>query len=47
MKMPFSKEMLEAENALGYAIRTVRYAIVMFVEVGVYPLAFRILDKKN
>ncbi|MBQ9890768.1 MAG: phosphatase PAP2 family protein [Firmicutes bacterium] len=47
LKMPFSKEMLEAENALGYAIRTVRYAIVMFVEVGVYPLAFRILDKKK
>ena len=45
LKMPFPKYMLEAENALGYTIRAVRYAIVMFVEVGVYPLAFRLLDK--
>ena len=47
LKMPFPKYMLEAENALAYLIRTVRYAIVMFVEVGVYPLAFRLLDKKK
>ena len=47
LKMPFPKYILEAENALAYTIRTVRYAIVMFVEVGVYPFAFRILDKKK
>ena len=43
LKMPFPLTILEAENALAYAIRTVRYAVVLFIEVGVYPLAFRFL----
>ena len=47
LKLPFPEWMLEAENALGYSIRTVRYAIVMFVEVGVYPLAFRLIKDKK
>ena len=49
LKMPFPSEILEAENALAYLIRTVRYAIVIFVEVGVYPMCFKWLkglDKK-
>ena len=47
--MPFPSSVLEAENALAYLIRTVRYAIVIFVEVGVYPMCFKWLkglDKK-
>ena len=47
LKLPFPEWMLEAENALGYAIRTVRYAVIMFIEIGVYPMAFRILDNKE
>jgi len=46
LKLPFPKYMLEAENALAYLIRTVRYAVILFIEVGLYPMAFRILDKK-
>ena len=45
LKLPFPARILEAENAVAYLIRTVRYAIVMFVEVGVYPMSFRLLKK--
>ena len=49
LKLPFPAAVLEAENALAYLIRTLRYAIAMFVEVGAYPLCFKWLkglDKK-
>ena len=46
LKLPFPKYMLEAENALGYGIRTVRYAVILFVEVGLYPMVFKVLDKR-
>ena len=45
LKMPFPEALLKGETLAAYIIRTVRYCIVMFVEVGVYPLAFRVLDK--
>ena len=45
LKLPFPARILEAENAVAYLIRTVRYAIVMFVEVGVYPMSFTLLKK--
>ena len=47
LKMPFPDTVLQAENALGYSIRAVRYCIVMFVEVGLYPMAFRIIGNKK
>ena len=47
LKLPFPGWMLKTENALGYAIRAVRYAVILFVEVGVYPLAFRLLGRKK
>ena len=47
LKLPFPGWMLKTEDALGYAIRAVRYAVILFVEVGVYPLAFRLLDRKK
>ena len=47
LKMPFPSDMLHAENALGYSIRAVRYCIIMFVEVGLYPMVFRIIKTKK
>ena len=47
LKLPFPAWMLHAENALGYSIRAVRYCIIMFVEVGLYPMVFRIIKKKE
>ena len=40
MKLPFSEELLSSHTAAAYAIRTVRYAVSVFVSVGVYPMAF-------
>ena len=47
LKMPFPDSVLHAENALGYSIRAVRYCIVMFVEVGLYPMVFKIIGSKK
>ena len=44
LKMPFPKEVLEASNLLAQMIRAVRYAMVIFLVVGVYPLLFKVTD---
>lgn len=41
LKLPFPKHILEAENMLAFIIRTVRYFIIVFLILGVYPLAFK------
>ena len=45
LKMPFPSEILDAGNFLAHLIRTCRYAIVIFVVIGVYPLLFKATDK--
>lgn len=40
LKLPFSDEFLESATAGQYAVRAVRYAVITFVDLGVYPLAF-------
>ena len=45
LKLPFPKEILESATMQQYIIRMVRYAIVIFVLAGVYPLSFRLLDR--
>ncbi len=50
LKMPFPSAVLNAENALAYLIRTLRYAVIIFIEVGLYPMCFKWLkglDKKT
>ena len=46
LKLPFSEEFLDSATAASFAVRAVRYAIVIFLLLGVYPLAFR-LEKKG
>lgn len=41
LKMPFPKELLDAGNVLAHLIRTLRYAVVIFVVIGVYPMLFK------
>lgn len=41
LKLPFSKELLESASAAQFAIRTIRYAIVVFVVIGLYPMLFK------
>ncbi len=47
LKMPFSPELLSSASAAQFAIRFLRYAIVIFAEVVVYPLLFKLKLKKN
>ena len=46
-KMPFPKELLESATMLSFGIRTVRYALIVFLLIGVYPLAFDRIGKKK
>jgi len=48
LKLPFSDELLASATPAQFAVRFVRYAIILFVEVGVYPLLFgRIIREKK
>ena len=41
LKLPFPSAILEASNFLAHLIRTLRYTIVGFVSIGVYPMVFK------
>ncbi|MBR4461122.1 MAG: phosphatase PAP2 family protein [Erysipelotrichaceae bacterium] len=45
LKMPFSSDFLESETLIAFLVRTARYAIIMFVIVGVYPKVFPLFEK--
>ena len=46
LKMPFSKEFLSDGSTTALMVRCARYAIVAFIDFGVYPMLFK-LKKKN
>lgn len=41
LKLPFPGELLEAGDLTAHLIRALRYAVVIFVDIGIYPLLFR------
>ncbi len=45
LKLPFDKEFLESVSLGSFMVRTARYAVVMFVIVGVYPKVFPLFEK--
>ena len=45
LKMPFPKELLNAGDFTAQLIRMLRYAVVIFVVIGVYPLFFKLTDR--
>ena len=45
LKLPFSKAFLENGSFLSLLVRTLRYAIVMFAILGVYPMIFPLYEK--
>lgn len=47
LKLPFSSEFLSSATAGAYAVRAVRYGIVTFLVIGVYPLAFGRFTRKK
>lgn len=47
MKLPFSTEFLNNGTLGANLIRTARYAVIVFVIAGVYPMCFRLSRKKE
>ncbi|MBR3178979.1 MAG: phosphatase PAP2 family protein [Clostridia bacterium] len=45
LKMPFPKELLDAGNFAAHLIRSLRYAAVIFVVIGIYPMIFKWTDR--
>lgn len=45
LKMPFSSDFLDSGTTLALSVRSIRYFIIIFVIMGVYPLLFRLGDK--
>ena len=45
LNLPFSSELLASATPLSYAIRVCRYAIVLFVDVALYPMLFKFLKE--
>ncbi len=41
LKLPFSSDFLASGTAAAYAVRSARYAIILFMVVGVYPMVFK------
>ena len=47
MKLPFSSEFLNSGTTPAFALRAARYAINMFLLLGVYPLCFKRVRKNK
>ena len=45
LKLPFSKSFLESQTAGAFLVRTIRYSIVTFIAIGVYPMIFKYVEK--
>ena len=47
LKMPFSSEFLASPTLPAFIVRSVRYAIIIFILIGVYPMMFDKVGKKS
>ena len=45
LKMPFSKEWLDSGELLPNLVRAARYAIILFIVIGIYPKVFPVFEK--
>lgn len=45
LKLPFSSDFLDSGTTLALAVRAIRYFIITFIIIGVFPLMFRLGDK--
>ena len=46
-QLPFSSSFLSSGTTLAYLVRSARYAIILFVVVAIYPMAFDRIGKKK
>ena len=47
LKLPFRADFLDGGTIGALLVRTCRYAIIMFVIMGIYPKAFPLFEKKK
>ncbi len=47
LKLPFSKEFLSGGSTAALLVRCARYAIIAFVDFGLYPMLFRLEKRAN
>lgn len=47
LKLPFDKAFLDSGTAAAYLVRTLRYTIVLFVDIAIYPMVFDRIGKKK
>ena len=47
LKLPFSSEFLDSGTLAAYLVRTLRYAIILFTDIALYPMLFDKIGKKN
>lgn len=45
LKLPFSAEFLESSTMSQYLVRMLRYAIILFMEIGIAPMFYKPLEK--
>ena len=45
LKMPFSQDFLNSAEMASLLVRTVRYTLVVFAVLGVYPMLFKYTAK--
>ncbi len=46
LKLPFSSAFLHGGTTLAYLVRALRYAVILFVDVAIYPMVFDKLGRK-
>lgn len=46
LKLPFSDAFLDSATMAAFLVRAVRYTVVTFAAIGVYPMVFRLIDGK-
>ena len=44
LKLPFDADFLASGTLAAHLVRTVRYIVIIFLLIGVYPMAFKIWD---
>lgn len=47
LKLPFSPEFLESASFAAHLVRALRYAVILFADIALYPLLFDRLGKKD
>ncbi len=47
LKLPFSEEFLSSGTLAAFAFRTLRYALSVFVSMGLYPMLFKRIERSR